>query len=420
MIMPLLVTILCFLVIFSILIRTPFIKKLTEDGSNKDRRNELNHELYDIRLKEVSDDVEQGVVVDQDGMIAELQHNLLDDIDENTQRKQNTTQKIWLPGVIFLILTSLALYWSVGSYKAVNDWQSSVQRYPDIHKKLFEQPDVQPNEQELKDLMLGLRSHLAEQPNDAQGWVLYSRLGRVFKDKELALGAIEKAIKAAPQNIEIELEYIELKMKVGDEYSQATAQSMLVNFLQRHPENYDAWSMYGFIALQQENFSAAIERWKKMLTLVKSNSEKAKMLKSSIEYAQKQLALKSSPKIDVQETNSLNTEKGSYEVIVNINDKVIYSENSTLFIYAQSTTGSAMPIAAIKLQIKNFPVKVSLSDANAMMQGVKLSDHEEFVVKARISVDGTVNKVSGQWAGKSTIIKAGTKDVIYIEINERS
>ena len=61
----------------------------------------------------------------------------------------------------FSVSESVALYWSIGAFKEVNDWQNALQRYPEIHKKLFEQPDSRPNEQELKDLMLGLRSHLA-------------------------------------------------------------------------------------------------------------------------------------------------------------------------------------------------------------------------------------------------------------------
>jgi len=285
--------------------------------------------------------------------------------------------------------------------------------------------------------MLGLRTHLANQPNDAQGWVLYSRLGRVFKDKELALGAIKKAIEAAPDNVEIELEYIELKMKIGDEFSQSVAQSMLKNFLQRHPDNYDAWSMYGFMALQQENFVAAIERWQKMLGLIDQSSEKAIMLKNSISYAEKQLALQQQPEqskeqsiTTAQDTRDQQADTpaiigAAYEVNVSLGEQVNYAKNSTLFVYAQSVNGPAMPIAAVKLPITEFPVKVVLSDANAMMQGIKLSDHKQFIIKARISADGTVNKSNGQWSGKSDVINALEKNAkekktINIEINQQS
>lgn len=440
MILQFVIAALLLLLVFSVVMVTHFIRDKAQQGRNEDRRNQLNHELYDIRLKEVEDDLSQGVVVDKEAMVAELQYNLLDDIDEGKQSKQNNAQHIWVPGVVFLVLATVALYWSVGAFQEVNNWQQTLQRYPEIHKKLFEENDARPNEQELQDLMLGLRTHLANQPNDAEGWVLYSRLGRVFKDKELALDAIKKAVDVAPEKPEIELEYIELKMKIGDEYSQATAPLMLKNFLQRYPDNYDAWSMYGFMALQQENFAGAVERWQKMLSLVDPKSEKAIMLSNSIDYAKKQLAQQKLAQQQLsQQAEGVESEQqlsanqataetqaspavvgAAYQVNITVAQQVSYTKNSTLFVYAQAVNGPAMPIAAVKLPVNEFPVKVVLSDANAMMQGIKLSDHKQFIIKARISADGTVNKTNGQWSGVSQVIKAGQKATVNIEINQQS
>jgi cytochrome c-type biogenesis protein CcmH len=421
------------LVIFCAVIIIHFVRSKPNQIMNQERRNQLNHELYDIRLQEVEQDVEQGVVLDKETMIAELQYNLLDDIDEVKDKQikvkevEQGSQKIWVPGVLFLIVSSIALYWTVGAYKEVNDWQGALKRYPDIHQKLFEDNNTQPTEQELEDLMLGLRTHLANQPNDAQGWVLYSRLGRIFKDKDLAMGAIEKAVQASPTDVEIELEYIELKMKIGDEYEQATAEIMLKRLLQAHPDNYDAWSMFGFMALQQQDFTGAIERWQKMLILVTPNSDKAKTLNNSIAYAKQQLTLKGNAELDNLSVKATNNKPNvpvvegvSYEVNVNVSAQVDYTENSTLFVYAQAVNGPPMPIAAIKLPITEFPVNVVLSDANVMMQGLKLSDHKQFIIKARISANGSVNKDAGEWFGQSEVIKAGEGQVINIQINQKS
>lgn len=411
------------LLIFGIAMVIPFICGKSLKNIDKERRNQLNHDLYDVRLKEVDVDADQGVVVDKDNIITELQHNLLDDIHADEESKVNNKKWIWIPGVVFLVLASIGLYWSVGAFQKVNNWQASLDRYPAIYKQLFESPDARPTEKELQDLMLGLRSQLADNPDDAQGWLLYSRLGRVFKDQELALTAIKKALQAAPGNIEIELEFIELKMKVGDEYSQAAAQGMLEDILQQDPSNYDAWSMYAFMALQQQDFTAAVYRWQKMLTLVDPKSEQAAMLKSSIAYAQKQFS-EQQPATEIvaavapPKVPSTTLQEGAYHVNVSIAAAVTYPENSTLFVYAQAVSGSAMPIVALKLPIKTFPIDVVLSDANAMMEGAKLSAYDQFIIKARISADGSVNKAGGQWSGKSGVIKAGQSDIINIIIDQ--
>ncbi|TEW56716.1 c-type cytochrome biogenesis protein CcmI [Psychromonas sp. RZ22] len=428
MILQFVIAALLLLVFFGIAMVIPFIRAKSTKSIDQERRNQLNHELYDIRVKEVEEDIDQGVVIDKETMIAELQYNLLDDINENEQAKVNNSQWIWIPGLVFLVIVSVGLYWSVGAYKEVNDWQGALQRYPDIHKKLFEEPDARPSEKELNDLMLGLRTHLANQPSDAQGWVLYSRLGRVFQDKELALDAIKKAVQGAPDDQAIQLEYIELKMKIGDEYSQSVAPVMLAKFIQKHPENYDAWSMYGFMALQQGDFAAAIYRWQKMLALVGANSDKTAMLNSSIAYAKEQLALQKKAQSEqvntVEKTaepeNAVAVDGPAYHVNITLSNDVNYTKNATLFVYAQSAGGPAMPIAAIKLPITGFPTSVVLSDANAMMQGVKLSDHKQFLIKARIAEDGTANSSAGQWFGQSDVIDAGEAAAINIEINQKS
>jgi cytochrome c-type biogenesis protein CcmH len=430
MILEFLITASLLLVAFCIVIIIHFVRSKPNQVMNHARRNELNHELYDIRLQEVEQDLAQGVVLDKESMIAELQYNLLDDIDEAKVKPPKIKANghlIWIPGALFLIICSVALYWTVGGYKEVNDWQSALKRYPDIHQKLFEDNNAQPTEQELQDLMLGLRTHLANEPTDAQGWVLYSRLGRIFKDKELAMGAIEKALQVSPTNVEIELEYIELKMKIGDEYEQSTAEIMLKRLLQAHPDNYDAWSMFGFMALQQQDFSGAIERWQKMLVLVTPNSDRAKTLNNSIAYAQQQLTLSNNTELNKTieqastDTPSIPAVVGvGYKVNVTVSEQVSYTENSTLFVYAQAANGPAMPIAAIKLPIAEFPVNLVLSDANAMMQGIKLSDHKQFIIKARISANGSVNKDAGEWFGQSQIINAGEGQLINIKIDQQS
>ena len=138
MILQFVIAALLLLVIFAVFMIKPFTGQKSKTLINKERRNQLNHELYDIRIKEVEDDISQGVVVDKEAMVAELQYNLLDDIDENVQSKQNDAKRIWIPGVAFLVLASVALYWSIGAFKEVNDWQNALQRYPEIHKKLTE------------------------------------------------------------------------------------------------------------------------------------------------------------------------------------------------------------------------------------------------------------------------------------------
>ncbi|MCP4322970.1 MAG: c-type cytochrome biogenesis protein CcmI [Alteromonadales bacterium] len=278
------------LIIASTVFVAPFLATVKRKQDSTDKRNELNRALYDVRVAELESDEDQGLLVDKEKIISELQHNLLDDInDQKLVSTDNKNKLLWLPGLVLLIIGSVALYWKVGAYQELTKWEDTLQRYPALQSKLFNDREGGPTEQELRDIMLGLRTQLAKQPNDADGWLLYSRLGMVFKDADLSLDAIKKAYQLDQNSVDIRLVYAQLKMQRGDEYSQQQAELILQQLLIDEPMEIEAWSMYAFMALEQQDFPAAIQRWEKMLTLVDVESDQAQMLRGSINYAKKQI-----------------------------------------------------------------------------------------------------------------------------------
>lgn len=420
------------LIIASAIFLTPFLGAKSKTQSSNDKRNQLNRALYDVRIAEIEKDDEQGLLIDKEKIIKELQHNLLDDInDQQTASADNKSRFIWLPGLLLLTLGSVAMYASLGAYNELDNWQNTLQRYPALQDKLFNDPDARPTEQDLRDIMLGLRTHLANDATDADGWLLYSRLGMVFKDTELALDAIKKAYALTPNSVDVVLVYVQLKMQKGDQYSQQQAEMMLQQLLIDHPTEIQAWSMYAFMALEQQDYPKAIERWQQMLPLVEANSKQAGMLQDSIEYAQKQIQLEgAAPTEETVNTQKANQESPAqtlldeagapiYTVNISVSDQVDVPNSGFIIVYAQAVSGPKMPIAAVKLALTELPISTQISDANAMMQGMKLSDQSEFVIKARLSKNGDVMKKAGDWQGTSGVITAGQIEPVTIIINEQ-
>ena len=357
------------LIIASVFFLIPFLttKKSIKNSSN-DNRNRLNRALYDVRMAEIERDDEQGLLIDKDKIVSELQHNLLDDInDQKLASISNKNKMIWLPGLLILVFGSIAMYWSVGAYQDVDNWESTLQRYPALQDQLFNDSDARPSEQDLRDIMLGLRTHLGQETEDADGWLLYSRLAMVFKDTDSALDAIKKATDLKPKSVDIMLVYIQLKMQKGDEYSQQQAEIMLKQLLIDNPTELQAWSMYAFMALESQNYPAAIERWKQMLTLVDANSEQATMLKKSIDYAHQQIqAIQSETSETVADPQKMLEkdqqqakldEAGApiYSVNISVAKNVVLPDSGFIIVYAQAVSGPKMPIAAIKLVLGKLP-----------------------------------------------------------------
>lgn len=421
------------LIIASAIFVIPFLSTKKNAANSIDKRNQLNRDLYDVRIKELEQDDEQGLIIDKNKIVSELQHNLLDDInDKKLALTTNEGRLLWLPGLVLLIAGSIAMYWSIGAYQQVNDWEETLQRYPALQDKLFNDLKNSPTEQDLRDIMLGLRTQLASEPNDADGWLLYSRLAMVFKDLELSLDAIKKAYALKPNSADIRLVYIQLKMQKGDDYSQQQAELMLAKLLVERPTDLQAWSMYAFMALEQQDFASAINRWQKMLALTDITAEQVKMITGSISYAKRQLSAQQGEPYEIVAVNEATVEEleaqktdvdenGApiYTVNISVSENVVIPDSGFIIVYAQAISGPKIPIAAIKLALTSFPFSTQISDVNAMMQGIKLSDQSEFVIKARLSISGDVMNKSGDWQGVSHVIKTGQVAPINIIIKDQ-
>ncbi|ABM04718.1 cytochrome c-type biogenesis protein CcmI [Psychromonas ingrahamii 37] len=412
-------------IIASALLTIPFIRSY-KNRQQGERRNQLNRALYDIRLTELENDEAQDLIVDKETFRTELQHNLLDDvIDKETPDNYKNSKMLWLPAVLILVFGSYGLYSSVGAYQEVEQWQSVMERYPDLQNKLFNDQDSSPSEQELRDLMLGLRTQLSQNSNNADGWLLYSRLAMVFKETEVALDAIKKALLLDPKSLNIRLVDIQLKMQTGDAGIQNQAESLLTELLREYPNELQAWSMYAFIALEKKDYALAIQRWEKMQTLVENDSPQAETLRDSIGYAKQQMSKDAGSVIDNATPNLNNSIDNlpaaigvTYRVEISVDDNVVVPKDGFLFVYAQAVGGPPMPIAALKIKLPTFPATIELSDANSMVKGVKLSDYPNFIIKARISVDGNASNSAGQWQGESPAIAAGEKQNVKVLVSQ--
>jgi len=63
-----------------------------------------------------------------------------------------------------------------------------------------------------------------------------------------------------------------------------------------------------------------------------------------------------------------------------------------------------MPLAILKRQARELPITFTLDDSQAMSPQMKLSDHANVVVGARISKSGNATPQSGDLQGQSGLV----------------
>ncbi len=93
------------------------------------------------------------------------------------------------------------------------------------------------------------------------------------------------------------------------------------------------------------------------------------------------------------------------------------SGNETLFIFAKAVNGPPMPLAAIRRSASELPLDLVLDDS-AMLQGGKLTDHEQLKLTARITSGGEPVAKSGDLQSAEVVVRPATDKNIELLIDQ--
>jgi len=86
-------------------------------------------------------------------------------------------------------------------------------------------------------------------------------------------------------------------------------------------------------------------------------------------------------------------------------------------VFARAVTGSRMPLAVLRKQVKDLPLRFTLDDSLAMSPAAKLSSAANVVVGARISKSGKAGAQEGDLQGQLPAVALGTAN-LKLEISE--
>ena len=101
------------------------------------------------------------------------------------------------------------------------------------------------------------------------------------------------------------------------------------------------------------------------------------------------------------------------ELAAALKDKV--KPDDTVFIFARASNGPPMPLAAKRVTVAQLPIEVELSDADAMMPQMKLSDFTEVQLVARVSRAG--QPTHGEWIGQGSPLATATQATQHLTID---
>lgn len=387
-----------------VFIAIPLIQKKANNDTVL--RDELNKAFYKDRLNELQEETAEGLVDNQQDLIADLKQSLLDDIPADkqaTQQSQVSTLAVLVPSVLLVVLLSYGMYAKFGNYDKVEHWQQVSADLPQLTRKLMapQGQGVELTDQEMEDLTLSLRTRLYYQPEDSTGWLLLGRIAMANRDMQTAIGAMKHAYALEPQDGDIQLGYAQALMLSDDEMDQTQARSILQRLAKRDYVDLRVYSLLAFDAFERSDYPSAIEYWGLMQKMIGPNDSRYEMLTRSIDSAKRKMG-------------EGVVEGKSVSVTISLADNVVLPQNAVLIVSVHSADGAPMPIAAARYPLSSFPRTVVLDDNNSMMQGRKLSDLSTLMVRVRIDTDGNVSTKDGDWFGESQPVNLGEQVEVVI------
>ncbi|CAH6814498.1 Cytochrome c heme lyase subunit CcmH [Vibrio chagasii] len=389
-----------------LLIVLPFINK---KANNDDvLRDELNKAFYKDRLDELEVEAEEGLVDNQQDLIADLKQSLLDDVPAKQEMKKThiSTVGVVVPSIILVVVVTYGMYFKFGALDKVQHWQEVSSNLPELSKKLMSSEGGTLTDDELEDLTLALRTRLHYQPKDSTGWLLLGRIALANRDAQTAIDAMERAYKLEPKDEDVQLGFAQALMLSPDEAEQNQARLLLSRLVQNDYVDLRVFSLLAFDAFERQDYPSAVKYWSIMQQMIGPQDSRYEMLSRSIESAQKKMG------------DAMGVDQGkSVAVTLDLAADVNADPNAVLVVSVHRADGSPMPVAAARYPLGSFPRTVVLDDGNSMMQGQQLSSLETLMVRARLDTDGNVSTRDGDWYGESEVVELG--EPVTININKQ-
>lgn len=365
-------------------------------------RLDVNRELYEQRKLELVQERDDGYLTAEaySRANAELDKRF---VTENSELEhlhdQQVGRSIWLPAVLLVVMT-LVLYGLFGSWSLQRQADQALAQLPELGQKVLADSSAQTTPEELETFALGLRQRLAKEPDDAVAWLVYARVMTAMAQLEQAIDAYEKSLELEPSRTGTLLSYAQLLIQTGDESFMPQAAQMLQQILQQQPDNQEALSLLGFVAFQRGDWDMAVTAWELLLELIPPTDERYQPVSAAVADAKQQLTA-------AQQQLTV-----TIEVAAAVQEQI--PEGATLFVYVRAPEGPGMPAAVVRQPVSDFPVTVTLSDANAMLPDYRLSQLNQWQVMARISADEQIDAAPGDFDAEAVVVEPGTQSVALV------
>jgi cytochrome c-type biogenesis protein CcmH len=357
-------------------------------AQREEDRTALNVALYQERIAELQAQQVEGVLSAEqmDSGRAEAARELLADTEgAEPLRTSKLGKTLPLLAALLVPVLGLGLYLHFGASDKVELTRE------------FSQPPGS-----IAEMTDRLERAVKAQPDSAEGIYFLARTYMAQDRPRDAAAMFERAVAQAGRQPELLGQWAQALYFAGGKKFTPQVQALTAEALQSDPNEVTSLGLLGIAAFEGERYQQAMDYWKRLLTVLPPQDPSRSALEGGIARASEKLG--GNPEQPVAQVIKGATIKVRVDLAADLKAKV--APGDSVFIFARAVGGPPAPLAVKRLTVADLPVQVELSDADAMMPQLKLSNFPEVQLVARISRAG--QPTTGEWIGRSKPLESNT------------
>ena len=381
----------------------------------KQRLDDLNRNEFD----------EDSGAVDADPIRQEIERGLLDDVEDlddgedggDAARNARVRQWTAVASAVLIPISAGLLYLAIGEPRVISN--------PDVINAPApaeiadnQQSEIQINGESISFETMTQRvlTHLADNPNDVEGWTTLAQLFIAQQQFSEAASAYRKIRELSGDSADLLVREADAMAMASDGELGGEPEALIMQALQLDPDHGSALWLAGIAAAARADFKTALEYWQHAEEVI-PNEEFLLEIRRLIASAEAELddTGQSAP------VSEIDAESHSVQAVVSVESSVLQQVDAedALYVFARASEGPPMPLAVVRKQVKDLPLVVDLDDSLAMMENLKLSAFEEVMIVARISKSGAPVATSGDFFGEVGPIRPVDRPKVTVTISER-
>lgn len=351
---------------------------------SEEDRTALNVALYQERLAELQAQQQEGVLsqAQMDTGRAEAGRELLSDTEGvGAERVSRLGKPLPLLAAVLVPVLGLALYLHFGASDKV-----------ELTREFAQPPGS------LVEMTSRLERAVKAQPDSAEGIYFLARTYMAQDRPADAAAMFERAANLAGRQPELLGQWAQALYFAGNKHWSPQIQALSDEALKLDPREVTSLGLKGIAAFEGQRFQEAVDYWKRLLAVLPADDPSRSALEGGITRASDKV-MENGGKLT--ETPVVAPAAATLKVRVTLSEalKAKVLPTDTVFVFARAVSGPPAPLAVKRVTVADLPVDVELSDADAMMPQLKLSNFPEVQLVARVSRAG--KPTAGEWIGRS-------------------